>query len=67
MNLPGVKIGLPPLTEKDMEDVAFGCELDIDFMAISFVQRAADVELLRNILRRIKETISKLSLKLRSL
>ena len=54
MNLPGVKIGLPPLTQKDMEDVAFGCELDIDFMAISFVQRAADVELLRNILRKNK-------------
>lgn len=54
MNLPGVKIGLPPLTEKDLEDIAFGCELDIDFMAISFVQRAADVELLRNILKKNK-------------
>ena len=54
MNLPGVKIGLPPMTEKDMKDVRFGCTLDIDYIAMSFVQRAQDVEFLRTILKQNK-------------
>jgi len=51
MNLPGVKIGLPPLTEKDITDIKLGCTLDINYIAISFVQRAQDVAFLRNILK----------------
>ncbi len=50
MNLPDVTISLPPLTEKDIADIHFGCTEDIDYFAISFVQRAQDVIYLRNIL-----------------
>jgi pyruvate kinase len=47
MNLPGVPISAPALTEKDHRDLAFGIQHDVDYVAISFVRRAADVELAR--------------------
>ena len=40
INLPGVRVNLPPLTQKDLEDVALGAELGVDFVALSF--RAAE-------------------------
>ena len=43
INLPGVKVNLPPLTEKDLTDVALGCELGVDFIALSFCREAADI------------------------
>ena len=36
INLPGVKVNLPPLTEKDLADVELGAELGVDFVALSF-------------------------------
>ncbi len=50
INLPGVKVNLPPLTEKDLADVALGCELGVDFVALSFCREASDVEVLRGVL-----------------
>ena len=50
INLPGIKVNLPPLTEKDLADVALGCSLGVDFIALSFCREAADVETLRNVL-----------------
>lgn len=50
INLPGVKVNLPPLTEKDLRDVALGAELHVDFVALSFCREASDVELLRKVL-----------------
>ena len=47
INLPGVPISAPTLTEKDLEDLAFALTLDIDFIALSFVRRARDIALLR--------------------
>ncbi len=47
INIPGVKIHLPALTEKDVSDIKFGVEHDFDFIAASFVRRAADVEAVR--------------------
>ncbi len=47
INLPGVKVNLPAMTEKDQEDVALGLELGVDFIALSFVREAADLEKLR--------------------
>ncbi|MEE2714787.1 MAG: pyruvate kinase [Verrucomicrobiota bacterium] len=47
INLPGTKVNLPALTEKDKADVAVGLELDIDYFALSFVREAADVEQLK--------------------
>ena len=50
INIPGVHIQLPALTEKDIDDIRFGVENDFDFVAASFVRRAADVEAVRAVL-----------------
>ena len=44
MNLPGVKLSTPALTEKDRVDLAFGIKNGVDYVALSFVRQAADVE-----------------------
>jgi pyruvate kinase len=44
MNLPGVPLSTPALTEKDRRDLAFGLEQGVDYVALSFVREAADVE-----------------------
>ena len=51
LNIPGVHIQLPALTEKDVDDIRFGVENDFDFVAASFVRRAADVEAVRAVLQ----------------
>ena len=51
INIPGVHIRLPALTEKDVADIRFGVENDFDYIAASFVRRAADVEAVRQVLR----------------
>lgn len=50
VNVPGVAIHLPPITEKDREDIRFGVENDVDFIAASFVRKASDVESVRDVL-----------------
>ena len=50
INLPGIKIGLPGLTDKDKKDIILAIELKIDFIAMSFVRKAKDVEELKNII-----------------
>ncbi len=50
INIPGVHIQLPALTEKDVDDIRFGVDNDFDFIAASFVRRAADVEAVRAVL-----------------
>ena len=50
INIPGVHIHLPALTEKDISDIRFGVENDFDYIAASFVRRAADVEAVRQVL-----------------
>ena len=50
INIPGVHIHLPALTDKDISDIQFGVENDFDFIAASFVRRAADVEAVRDVL-----------------
>jgi pyruvate kinase len=50
INLPGVNVSAPSLTEKDIQDVSFGKELLVDYVALSFVRRAADVQRLREAL-----------------
>lgn len=51
INLPGVKVNLPSFTEKDRADTLVGLEEGIDFIALSFVREAADIENLREFLR----------------
>ena len=50
INLPGVKVSLPPLTDKDRVDIDLGIELEVDFIALSFVREAGDILLLRELL-----------------
>jgi len=50
VNLPGVKTSLPGITDKDKEDIIFGIEQGIDFIAASFVRKAADVLEIRELL-----------------
>jgi pyruvate kinase len=47
INLPGVQISSPSLTEKDLSDLRFGIEAGIDMVALSFVRTAEDVRQLR--------------------
>ena len=49
INLPGVKVNLPALTEKDIADLKFGVEQKVDFVAASFIRKAADVHEIRRI------------------
>ncbi|MEM8672158.1 MAG: pyruvate kinase [Planctomycetota bacterium] len=51
INLPGVQVNLPALTDKDESDLRFGVEAGIDFVALSFVREAADVVTLRDFLQ----------------
>jgi len=50
INLPGVKVNLPALTEKDLDDIKVGVEAGINYIALSFVREANDVDVLRQIL-----------------
>jgi len=50
MNLPGVHVSAPSITEKDEADVRFAVEQEVEYLALSFVRRAADVEQLRGML-----------------
>ena len=50
VNVPGVKINLPAITQKDIDDIVFGIQNDIDFIAASFIRKAADVLEIRKIL-----------------
>jgi pyruvate kinase len=50
INLPGVALSAPALTKKDKSDLAFGLELGVDIVALSFVRKASDVKGLKRIL-----------------
>ncbi|MCM3630034.1 pyruvate kinase [Paenibacillus glycanilyticus] len=52
VNVPGVAISLPGITEKDANDIIFGIEMGIDFVAASFVRKASDVLEIRELLER---------------
>ena len=51
MNLPGVKLSTPALTEKDRRDLAFGLQHGVDFVALSFVRQAQDVLEAKDLIR----------------
>ena len=50
VNLPGVKISMPSLTKKDIEDLKFGLDCKVDYIAISFVRRAEDIKMAKAII-----------------
>src|SRR5471030_1143916 len=50
MNLPGIDVSAPSLTEKDRADIEFAIKADLDYLALSFVRRAEDIYALRALL-----------------
>lgn len=54
INVPGVSLNMPYVSEQDKKDIEFGCDMKVDFIAASFVRTAADVKDLKKILRRKK-------------
>jgi pyruvate kinase len=50
VNLPGVPLPIPSLTDKDLDDLAFALDLGVDFVALSFVRSADDVRRLRTLI-----------------
>lgn len=60
VNLPSTRLSMSALTAKDREDLAFGLALGVDWVALSFVQHAQDVELLRELVGHRVGIIAKL-------
>src|SRR5438046_3777371 len=52
INLPGVKVSLPALTAKDLADVEVGLQLGVDYIALSFVREAKDIQQLKAVIER---------------
>ncbi len=57
VNLPGIRVNLPAITEKDKRDIQFAKNHGVDFIALSFVREASDIEELRRVLGAKGETI----------
>ena len=60
VNVPDVVLPLAALSEKDRKDLEFVCDLGVDWLALSFVQRAADVEEARELCRDRAAILSKI-------
>ncbi|HEX2219676.1 MAG TPA: pyruvate kinase [Gemmatimonadales bacterium] len=60
MNLPGLEVSAPALTEKDREDVEQAVALGVDYIALSFVRRPEDMEGLRALVPRNTKLIAKI-------
>jgi pyruvate kinase len=60
MNLPGVQVSAPSITDKDREDIVFAVEQGLEYLALSFVRRAADVEALRTLIPREMLVVAKI-------
>ena len=58
MNLPDTKVSIPALTAKDRKDVSYCIQGEVDYIALSFVRTARDVQELKKMLRRRKADIS---------
>jgi pyruvate kinase len=52
VNLPGVPVPVPSLTEKDLRDLEFALEIGVDYVALSFVRSAGDIRGLREVIER---------------
>ncbi|MBW2450545.1 MAG: pyruvate kinase [Deltaproteobacteria bacterium] len=58
INLPGLRVNLPSITQKDYADIDFAISQNFDFLALSFVQSAEDVHQLKDYLKQKKSNIS---------
>lgn len=57
VNVPGIRLNVPSSTEKDFEDLVFGIEHEVDFVALSFVREAGDIIRVRKFLKEKKADI----------
>ena len=57
VNLPGIRINLPSVTEKDKKDIAFGLKENVDFIALSFVRDASDIDDLKKVLKKQRKKV----------
>lgn len=57
VNLPGVKISAVSFTEKDQKDLLFGIDMNVDYVAISFVRDASDIRKVKECLKHRKQQI----------
>ena len=60
MNLPGVQVSAPSITDKDREDVVFAVEQKLEYLALSFVRKADDIAALRKLIPRDVLVIAKI-------
>jgi pyruvate kinase len=60
MNLPGIQVSAPALTEKDLDDVTQAVALGVDYIALSFVRRPEDMDQLRGRVPRTTKLIAKI-------
>ncbi len=60
MNLPGIQVSAPALTEKDLEDAAQAVALGVDYIALSFVRRPEDMDQLRGLVPRTTKLVAKI-------
>ena len=58
LNIPGKDVSLDPITPKDWEDINFGIEMGVDFIALSFVRHAEEINTLKDYLHKKKSKIS---------
>ncbi len=57
LNLPGNILSVSALTDKDKKDLRFGMNMDVDYVALSFVQKPKDIEEIKGIISRAKKDI----------
>src|SRR5690625_6903251 len=66
-NVPSARVNLPSITDKDVSDIKFGIEQEVDFIAASFVRSAEDVFAIKRVLEENKgenlQIISKMKTK----
>jgi pyruvate kinase len=60
MNLPGVQVSAPSITDKDREDIAFAVAQELDYLALSFVRRAQDIAELREMIPKSMLVVAKI-------
>ncbi len=66
INVPGVTLSMPYLSDRDMEDLEFGAKMGFDFIAASFVRTSADVNYLRKFIKSIGWTTPRIIAKIES-
>jgi pyruvate kinase len=60
INLPGVRVSAPSITDKDRDDVAFAVQQELDYLALSFVRKADDIAELRRMIPRQMLVVAKI-------